>query len=71
MNGSSAPLVVAIRGPILLITLGFLFVVDHFGEYGFGQTWPALIIIYGVLRLLEKCFEPPIQRSVPPGGNLS
>ena len=49
-----APLIVAIRGPILLITLGGLFVMDQFGPAGFSRTWPILIIVFGVLKLLER-----------------
>jgi hypothetical protein len=44
----------AIRGPILLITLGTLFAVDYYGPYSFTRTWPVLLIVYGVLRLLER-----------------
>ncbi len=48
------PLVTAVRGPILMITLGLLFVADRYGAAGFGQTWPVLIIAYGILKLLER-----------------
>ncbi|HLJ14418.1 MAG TPA: hypothetical protein VKV15_07980 [Bryobacteraceae bacterium] len=54
MGGSSAALVHAIRGPILLITLGVLVAVDHFGGYSFGRTWPLLLIVFGLLALIEK-----------------
>ena len=40
----------AITGSLLLITLGILFVLDQFGRYGFQQTWPVLLIVYGVIR---------------------
>jgi hypothetical protein len=49
-----APLIVAMRGPIMLVVLGLLFVMDHFGPVSFGRTWPALIIIFGILKLLER-----------------
>ena len=48
------PLMRAVRGPILLITLGTLFAIDHVGSYAFSTTWPALLIIVGVLKLLER-----------------
>lgn len=51
---NSPNLMCAIRGPIMLITLGSLFAVDHFGPYPFWRTWPVLIIVYGVLKLLER-----------------
>jgi hypothetical protein len=49
-----APLITAIRGPIMLIVLGVLFTVDHFGEFSFSSTWPILIIVFGILKLLER-----------------
>jgi hypothetical protein len=58
MNGTSAlqekSLVRAIRGPILLITIGTLFAIDHFGPYRISSTWPAVLIIIGLLKLLER-----------------
>ncbi len=50
----NTPLVTAVRGPVLMMTLGALFAADRFGAADFGQTWPVLIIIYGVLKLLER-----------------
>jgi hypothetical protein len=54
MPVSSAALIRAIRGPVLLIVLGLLFVGDYFGPYPFYKTWPVLLIVYGVLKLLER-----------------
>jgi hypothetical protein len=48
-----ASLVGALRGPVMLIVLGLLFVVDHNDGPGFTNTWPALIIVYGLFKLLE------------------
>lgn len=50
----NSDLIRAIRGPILLITLGTLLAVDHFGPVGFGRTWPILIIVFGLMKLLER-----------------
>jgi hypothetical protein len=67
----------AIRGPIMLIALGTLVEIDYLGVYGFWRSWPLLIIIFGLLKLLEhagaKPPEPypgqhPVDR--PPGGNV-
>jgi fatty acid desaturase len=66
---SSYNLVQAIRGPIMLIALGTLVAMDYFGVYGFGRTWPILIILFGTLKLLEKVVaRPVIQDSGPTGG---
>ena len=43
----------AARGPILLIMLGTLFAVDHFGPFPFERTWPVLLIVIGLWKLLE------------------
>ena len=44
----------AIRGPITLITVGTLFAVDHFTQYGFNRTWPVLLIVFGALSLMGR-----------------
>ena len=44
----------AIRGPVLLITLGALLAVDQFGIYSFGRTWPVLLIVFGIFKLAER-----------------
>ena len=43
----------AIRGPVMLIAVGALFALDYNGGYSFGRTWPALLILGGLLRLAE------------------
>jgi hypothetical protein len=81
MNGANfvpaGNFVQAIRGPIMLITLGTLVAIDYAGVYGFWRTWPILIIVFGLLKLLERSgakppevypAEHPLDR--PPGGNV-
>jgi hypothetical protein len=58
MNDASAFLQ-AVRGPIMLITLGALVAIDYAGIYGFWRTWPILIIVFGVLKLLERASAKP------------
>lgn len=41
----------AVTGPLLLITLGSLFALDQFGRFSFRETWPVLLIVFGVARL--------------------
>ncbi len=68
----------AARGPILLITVGVLMAIDYSTPFGFGHTWPILIIVFGILKLLERMAgpaDPPVYTlppvyappSVPPG----
>lgn len=50
---TSMGLIAAIRGPVILITLGTLIAIDHAGGLRFSRTWPILIITFGVLKLAE------------------
>ncbi|HKE21217.1 MAG TPA: DUF5668 domain-containing protein [Bryobacteraceae bacterium] len=54
----------AIRGPIILITVGVLFALQSFNIFGFDQTWPVLLIVIGVLHLFGRMTAPPVP---PPG----
>ena len=73
MNDSGNSLVQAVRGPLMLIVLGSLVAMDYFGVYSFWRTWPILIIVFGVLKLLERAVANPQQphagSGYPPGGN--
>ena len=51
MNPESAAFLRAIRGPVILITVGILFALDNFTEFGFGRTWPVLLVVSGILSL--------------------
>jgi Domain of unknown function (DUF5668) len=57
MNGDTS-LIHAIRGPVILITVGVLFALNNFTPYGFGETWPALLIVIGLLSLLGRGAGP-------------
>jgi hypothetical protein len=72
MNGNNlVGLMRAIRGPLILITVGTLFAVDHAGGYGFSRTWPVLIIVYGVLKLLERAVGRAEFQNPATGGTSS
>jgi hypothetical protein len=49
----------AIRGPVVLITLGGLLAYDHAGGMSLWQSWPVLIIAYGLMKLLELLLARP------------
>jgi hypothetical protein len=73
---NSGSFVQAIRGPIMMITLGSLVAIDYAGIYGFWRTWPILIIVFGILKLAERAvMKPPGPYQAPPynsggtGGN--
>jgi hypothetical protein len=73
MNEQSQYLMRAITGPVVLITVGVLFTIDRFTEFSFRQTWPILLIVIGLLKLLggrnrrDRGYVPP---PPPPGGRL-
>lgn len=54
MNGSNVSLARAIRGPVTLITVGVLFALNNFTQYHFDQTWPVILIVFGLLSLLRR-----------------
>jgi len=43
-----------LMGPVVLITLGLLFLAPKLGiGYGFGRLWPLLLIVIGLVKLFE------------------
>ncbi len=56
----------AIRGPITLITVGALFVLNNFTGIRFDKTWPVLLIVFGLLSLLRRSVAPPVPPQAPP-----
>ena len=66
MNGNSYNVIRAIRGPITLITLGILFALQNFTRFGFDQTWPVLLIVFGLLSLMQRGAAPPRPPMPPP-----
>ena len=43
----------AIRGPVLLVTLGLLMAADQLDRMSFSRTWPVLLILFGLFKLAE------------------
>jgi hypothetical protein len=58
----------AVRGPILLITVGVLFAMHQAGFLPFQRTWPLLIIVLGIMKLVERSVAPPRLPVGPPFG---
>lgn len=68
MRGRDGSLVHALRGPITLITVGVLFALNNFTQYRFDQTWPVLLIVFGLLSLLGRAERTSAAApSIPPG----
>jgi hypothetical protein len=58
VSGNNPSLMHAIRGPIMLITVGVLFALNQMTDFTFGKTWPALLIVAGLLSLGEHISGP-------------
>lgn len=43
-----------LMAPAILITLGFLFLLDSVSSIGFGRTWPAILLVVGVVKLMQS-----------------
>lgn len=50
----SPSLIRALRGPVLLITMGILFAFDQMADIRFASSWPVLIIVFGIMKLGES-----------------
>lgn len=57
----------AAHSPVLVIVLGVLFAIQQAGVLPFSRTWPLLIIMFGLMKLVERLITPhaPAQ-GVPP-----
>jgi Domain of unknown function (DUF5668)/B-box zinc finger len=61
-----------VMGPAMLVTLGVLFLLDSVSRIGFGRTWPAILLVIGVVKLMQSNasynghigLRPPV---TPPG----
>lgn len=43
-----------LMGAAILITLGILFLLDQLGTFGFGEGFPVLLIVIGVVMYLGR-----------------
>ncbi len=72
MRGDERSMIRAVRGPVTLITVGVLFALNNFTEYRFDQTWPVILIVFGLMSLLGRSTErippPPPPQGFPPAG---
>ena len=53
-------------GPVVLITLGVLFLLSEFTHWHFHQTWPILLIAIGIVKVLGSSTDT--SGHVPPFG---
>lgn len=57
-----------LMAPILLITIGVLFLLDELGDWGFSRTWPIILIVIGAVKIFERFLAPTSTTLVPPAG---
>jgi Domain of unknown function (DUF5668) len=43
-----------VMAPAMLVTLGVLFLLDSVSRVSFGRTWPAILLVIGVVKLLQS-----------------
>ena len=41
------------RGPVLLITIGVIFLIGEYTRFGFGDLWPVLLIVLGIIAVAQ------------------
>jgi hypothetical protein len=59
METASNPRKSGVAGPVILITLGLMLLIDQIVPgWGFGRTWPLLLVVIGVLKLIDVT-QPP------------
>lgn len=51
-------------GPVIMITLGVLFLLSEFTHWRFHQTWPILLIAIGIVKVLGSSSDTT--NHVPP-----
>jgi len=57
-----------LMGPAMLITLGVLFLLDSVSRVGFGRTWPAILLVIGVVKLMQSNASSSGHIGPPPPG---
>lgn len=43
-----------LMGPAMMTTLGVLFLLDEVSNIDFGKTWPAILLVIGVVKLVQS-----------------
>jgi TM2 domain-containing membrane protein YozV len=58
-----------LMGPVILLTLGFQFLLDSMGVIRFGRTLPLLLVVIGLVKIFQSTAGPdPLAGSPPTGG---
>ena len=41
-------------GPVILVTIGLLFLFGEYSRYSFGELWPIILIVAGAVKVGES-----------------
>jgi hypothetical protein len=63
-----------IMGPAVLLTVGFLFLLENVHAVSFGRTWPVILLVVGAVKLMQgnASLQGHVyaQSSYPQGGSI-
>jgi Domain of unknown function (DUF5668)/B-box zinc finger len=57
-----------IMGPVVLVTIGMLSLIESFGGPGWHRTWPVLLLAIGLAQLISRHGPPPLPPPSVGGG---
>jgi hypothetical protein len=43
-----------LMGPVILVTIGLLFLFGEYTRYSFGELWPIILIVAGAVKVGES-----------------
>jgi TM2 domain-containing membrane protein YozV len=55
-----------LMGPVILLTLGFQFLLDSMGVIRFGRTLPILLVVIGLVKIFQSTAGPGPLGPMPP-----
>jgi hypothetical protein len=58
-----------LMGPAILVTLGVLFLLDSVSRVEFHRTWPAILLVVGVVKLMQSNASSDGHYGPPPLGS--
>lgn len=56
----------SLMGPAVLVTIGVLSLLESVSRFGWHRTWPILILVIGIVKLLQS--NASASGHIPPGG---
>jgi cell wall-active antibiotic response 4TMS protein YvqF/B-box zinc finger protein len=57
----------SIAGPAILVTIGVLSLIDNLHGPGWDRTWPVILLVIGVIKLMERGYLGGGPPEPPPG----